>query len=38
MSGMIHGYQALDHDIIWDTATIQVSELIVQLEKILSAE
>jgi len=35
---LTHGYQEVDHDIVWDAATVQIPALITELEKILSAE
>ncbi len=33
-----HGYQEVDHDIVWDAATVQIPELITELKKILPPE
>ncbi len=33
---LIHQYRRVDTDVIWQTATINVAELVNQLEKILS--
>lgn len=34
---VIHGYFEIDYDIVWDTATAWVPELITELEKILES-
>lgn len=32
---LIHGYDSVDHDILWDTITLNLPELARQLESIL---
>lgn len=32
---LIHGYDNLDHDIIWDTVTAHLPEVVAALERIL---
>jgi len=31
---LVHGYFSVDYDVVWDTATLYVPELLVQLKKI----
>ena len=33
---IIHGYDTINYDIVWETATVSVPKLITDLEKILS--
>jgi uncharacterized protein with HEPN domain len=35
---LIHGYDVVDYDILWDTVTVNLPPLIVELEKILGSE
>lgn len=35
---LIHGYDAVDYDILWDAVTNNFPPLLVELEKILSPE
>jgi uncharacterized protein with HEPN domain len=32
---LVHGYAAVDHDIVWDVATVDIPALIVSLEQLL---
>jgi len=32
---LIHGYDSVDHDVLWDTIEIDLPPLIIELEKIL---
>jgi uncharacterized protein with HEPN domain len=34
---LVHGYDIVDHDIVWSTVTQDLPPLIVELEKILSS-
>ena len=35
---LIHGYDAVDHDVLWDTLSDDLPRLIDELEKIVSPE
>lgn len=35
---LIHGYDAINHDLVWDVLTLDLPSLIAQLETILSQE
>ena len=35
---LIHGYDTVAHDVLWDTITVDLPPLIEQLERILAAE
>jgi uncharacterized protein with HEPN domain len=35
---LIHGYDFVDYDIVWDAATISIPELLPELESILPPE
>ncbi|MCX5806615.1 MAG: DUF86 domain-containing protein [Proteobacteria bacterium] len=35
---LIHGYDFVDYDILWDAITINMPQLLAELEKILSPE
>ena len=32
---LVHGYAAVDHDIVWDVASADLPELIASLERLL---
>jgi uncharacterized protein with HEPN domain len=32
---LVHGYASVDHDVVWDVATMDLPALVVQLEKAL---
>ena len=33
---LIHGYDAVDHDILWDTIVLSLPDLVARMEKILA--
>jgi len=35
---IIHDYRNVDHEVVWETALLQVPELIAALEKLLPPE
>jgi uncharacterized protein with HEPN domain len=35
---LIHGYDAVDYDILWDAVTNNFPPLLIELEKILPSE
>jgi len=32
---LVHGYAAVDHDIVWDVASVDIPDLILSLEQLL---
>ena len=34
---LVHGYAAVDHDIVWDVASVDIPALILSLERLLDA-
>jgi uncharacterized protein with HEPN domain len=34
---LVHGYAAVDHNIVWDVASVDIPALIVSLERLLEA-
>ncbi len=32
---LVHGYAAVDHDVIWDVVTVDLPSLIIELERLL---
>lgn len=35
---LVHAYSDIDYDVLWETATVSIPELLVELEKLLPPE